>query len=92
MAKKLACRLGRPDWTTRVEGGESYKVGGRVREDSTRLTSTGIEAGAAPRGGGEWRPTHDARRQLRGRLRRCGTNEEVGNGNSSRIPAASVER
>jgi hypothetical protein len=26
MAKKLACRLGRHDWTTRVEGGESYKV------------------------------------------------------------------
>ena len=24
--KKLACRLGRHDWTTRVEGGESYKV------------------------------------------------------------------
>ena len=26
MTKKLACRLGRHDWTTRVEGGESYKV------------------------------------------------------------------
>jgi hypothetical protein len=26
MAKKLACRLGRHDWTTRVEEGESYKV------------------------------------------------------------------
>ena len=26
MAKKLACRLGRHDWTTRVEGGESYAV------------------------------------------------------------------
>jgi len=26
MAKKLACRVGRHDWTTRVEGGESYKV------------------------------------------------------------------
>jgi len=25
MATKLACRLGRHDWTTRVEGGESYK-------------------------------------------------------------------
>jgi hypothetical protein len=24
--KKLACRLGRHDWTTRVEGGERYKV------------------------------------------------------------------
>jgi hypothetical protein len=24
--KKLACRLGRHDWTTHVEGGESYKV------------------------------------------------------------------
>jgi hypothetical protein len=24
--KKLACRVGRHDWTTRVEGGESYKV------------------------------------------------------------------
>jgi hypothetical protein len=24
--KKLACRLGRHDWTTRVEGGENYKV------------------------------------------------------------------
>ena len=24
--KKLACWLGRHDWTTRVEGGESYKV------------------------------------------------------------------
>jgi hypothetical protein len=24
--KRLACRLGRHDWTTRVEGGESYKV------------------------------------------------------------------
>lgn len=24
--KKLACRLGRHEWTTRVEGGESYKV------------------------------------------------------------------
>jgi hypothetical protein len=24
--KKLACRLGRHDWTTRVEEGESYKV------------------------------------------------------------------
>jgi len=26
MAKKLACRLGRHDWTTRVEEGESYRV------------------------------------------------------------------
>jgi hypothetical protein len=26
MAKRLACRLGRHDWTTHVEGGESYKV------------------------------------------------------------------
>jgi hypothetical protein len=26
VAKKLACRLGRHEWTTRVEGGESYKV------------------------------------------------------------------
>lgn len=26
MAKKLACRFGRHEWTTRVEGGESYKV------------------------------------------------------------------
>jgi hypothetical protein len=26
MAKKLACRLGRHDWTTRVEEGESYQV------------------------------------------------------------------
>lgn len=26
MAKKLACRLGRHEWTTRVEGGENYKV------------------------------------------------------------------
>jgi hypothetical protein len=26
MATKLACRLGRHDWTTRVEEGESYKV------------------------------------------------------------------
>ena len=26
MAKKLACRLGRHDWTTHVEEGESYKV------------------------------------------------------------------
>jgi hypothetical protein len=24
--KRLACRLGRHDWTTRVEEGESYKV------------------------------------------------------------------
>jgi hypothetical protein len=24
--KKLACRLGRHEWTTRVEGGENYKV------------------------------------------------------------------
>lgn len=24
--KKLACRVGRHDWTTRVEEGESYKV------------------------------------------------------------------
>jgi hypothetical protein len=24
--KKLACRLGRHDWTTRVEEGESYEV------------------------------------------------------------------
>jgi hypothetical protein len=24
--KKLACRLGRHDWTTRVDEGESYKV------------------------------------------------------------------
>ena len=24
--KKLACRLGRHEWTTRVEQGESYKV------------------------------------------------------------------
>jgi hypothetical protein len=24
--KKLACKLGRHDWTTRVEEGESYKV------------------------------------------------------------------
>jgi hypothetical protein len=24
--KKLACRLGRHEWTTRVEDGESYKV------------------------------------------------------------------
>jgi hypothetical protein len=24
--KKLACRLGRHEWTTRVEEGESYKV------------------------------------------------------------------
>jgi|KBSMisStandDraft_5_1062788.scaffolds.fasta_scaffold351331_2 hypothetical protein len=26
MAKKLACMLGRHEWTTRLEGGESYKV------------------------------------------------------------------
>ena len=26
MPKKLACRLGRHAWTTRVEGGESSKV------------------------------------------------------------------
>ena len=26
MAKKLACRMGRHEWTTRVEEGESYKV------------------------------------------------------------------
>jgi hypothetical protein len=26
VAKKLGCTLGRHDWTTRVEGGESYKV------------------------------------------------------------------
>jgi hypothetical protein len=26
MAKKLACRLGRHDWTTRADEGESYKV------------------------------------------------------------------
>ena len=26
MAKKLACRLGRHEWTTRVERGECYKV------------------------------------------------------------------
>ena len=26
MAKKLACRLGRHEWTSRVEGGESYEV------------------------------------------------------------------
>jgi hypothetical protein len=26
MAKRLACRLGRHDWTTHVEEGESYKV------------------------------------------------------------------
>jgi hypothetical protein len=24
--KKLACRLGRHDWTARVEGGEEYEV------------------------------------------------------------------
>jgi len=26
VAKKLACRLSRHEWTTRVERGESYKV------------------------------------------------------------------
>ena len=26
LMKKLACRLGRHQWTTRVEGGERYKV------------------------------------------------------------------
>jgi hypothetical protein len=26
VAKKLACRLGRHEWTTRVEKGESYTV------------------------------------------------------------------
>ena len=26
MAKKLACTLGRHEWTTRVEGGEEYEV------------------------------------------------------------------
>jgi len=26
MAKKIACMLGRHDWVTHVEGGESYKV------------------------------------------------------------------
>jgi hypothetical protein len=26
VSKKLACRLGRHEWTTRVEEGESYKV------------------------------------------------------------------
>ena len=38
MAKKLACRLGRHEWTTRVEGGENYKVcaacGKSLREPS----------------------------------------------------------
>jgi hypothetical protein len=34
MAKKLACTLGRHEWTTRLEGGESYKsapLAGRPR-------------------------------------------------------------
>ena len=26
MAKSLACRIGRHSWTTRVEGGETYRV------------------------------------------------------------------
>jgi hypothetical protein len=26
MLKTLACRIGRHDWTTRIEQGESYKV------------------------------------------------------------------
>jgi hypothetical protein len=39
MAKKLACRLGRHEWTTRVEEGESYKVCaacGKTPSDSGR--------------------------------------------------------
>jgi hypothetical protein len=39
VAKKLACRLGRHDWTTRVEEGESYKVCaacGKTAPDSPR--------------------------------------------------------
>jgi hypothetical protein len=37
--KKLACRLGRHEWTTRVEEGESYKVCascGKTPPDSRR--------------------------------------------------------
>ena len=37
--KKLACRLGRHDWTTRVEEGEEYKVCaacGKTAPDSGR--------------------------------------------------------
>ena len=41
MAKKLACRLGRHEWTTHVEGGESYKV----------CASCGTTAPDSPRSG-----------------------------------------
>jgi hypothetical protein len=39
VAKKLACRLGRHEWTTRVEAGENYKVCaacGKTPSDSSR--------------------------------------------------------
>jgi len=53
VAKKLACRLGRHDWTTRVEGGENYKVCaacGKLAPDQGRPGSESNQP--APNAGG----------------------------------------
>jgi hypothetical protein len=44
MAKKLACRLGRHDWTTRVEGGEEYKVCAACRKSPKDSRRPGSES------------------------------------------------
>jgi hypothetical protein len=52
--KKLACRLGRHEWTSRVEGGESYKVCAACGKFAARPEHSGLP-GWAPdsgRGGG----------------------------------------
>ena len=44
MAKKLACRLGRHEWTTRVEGGENYKVCAACRKSPKGSRRSGAES------------------------------------------------
>ena len=58
MAKKLACRLGRHEWTTRVEEGETFKVCaacGKTPPDSgwpAAVTEQPVTSGFDAAGGG----------------------------------------
>jgi len=63
VAKKLACRLGRHEWTTRVDEGESYKVcaacGKSQRESEPpgqqrKPPGHGLESGGQSGPGGNW--------------------------------------
>ena len=53
MAKKLACRFGRHEWTTRVEEGESFKVCAACEKTPSDTVQSGPDQQPATHSGDE---------------------------------------